>query len=105
MVIANPAPQTSKSLDVEGGIYFFIIMIITVAILAIIFDPKEVAAVVAPVGQSFASPAIAFVHGIYDFFISLLTGIVDKFLGGITSVGSSVSSGAGWLYSNTIGRV
>ena len=105
MVIANPAPKTSKSLDLEGGSYFFIIMIIVLAILAIVFDPRGVAAVVAPVGQSFVAPALAFVHGIYSFFMALFTGIVNKILGGITSVGSSISSGASSLYSNTIGRL
>ena len=105
MVLADPAPKTSVAADTEGGIYFSIIMIIAIAILAIVFEPKAVAAVVAPVGQSFASPALAFVHGIYNFFMALFTGIVNKILGGITSVGSSISSGASSLYSNTIGRL
>ena len=116
MVLANPAKKASASLGSEGGSIFFIFIIVVVALLGIIFDPKGVASVVAPVGQSFASPALAFVHGIYNFFMALFTGIVNKILGGITSVGSSISSvgssissGASSIgsdiYKNTIGRL
>ena len=116
MVLADPAKKASASLGSEGSIYFFIFIIVVVALLGIIFDPRGVASVVAPVGYSFEGIGVAFVHGIYNFFMALFTGIVNKILGGITSVGStissgassigsSVSSGAGWLYHNTIGRL
>ena len=109
MVLADPAKKASASLGTEGSIYFFISIIVIVAILAIVFDPKQVAAIVTPTGQSFFAPALAFIHGIYNFFMALFSGIVNKILGGITSVGSSISSGASSLgssiYKNTIGRL
>ena len=105
MVLSDPPKKASASLGSEGSIYFFISIIVVVALLGIIFDPKGVASVVAPVGYSFEGIGVAFVHGIYNFFMSLFSGIVHKILGGITSVGSSISSGASSLYSNTIGRL
>ncbi len=45
MVLADPAKKASASLGTEGSIYFFLFIIVTVAILAIVFDPKQVAAI------------------------------------------------------------
>ena len=102
MVLANPAKKASASLGTEGSIYFFLFIIVTVAILAIVFDPKQVAAIVTPTGQSFFAPALAFIHGIYDFIISFFTGIINKILGSVTSGASSIGSD---IYKNTIGRI
>ena len=102
MVLANPAKKASASLGTEGSIYFFLFIIVTVAILAIVFDPKQVAAIATPTGQSFFAPVLAFIHGIYDFIISFFTGILNKLLGGITSGASSIGSD---IYNNTIGRL
>ena len=102
MVLANPAKKASASLGTEGSIYFFISIIVIVAILAIVFDPKQVAAIVTPTGQSFFAPALAFIHGIYDFIISFFTGIINKILGSVTSGASSIGSD---IYKNTIGRI
>lgn len=102
MVLANPAKKASASLGTEGSIYFFLFIIVTVAILAIVFDPKQVAAIATPTGRAFFAPALAFIHGIYDFIISFFTGILNKLLGGITSGASSIGSD---IYNNTIGRL
>ena len=102
MVLANPAKKASASLGTEGSIYFFISIIVIVAILAIVFDPKQVAAIATPTGRAFFAPALAFIHGIYDFIISFFTGILNKLLGGITSGASSIGSD---IYNNTIGRL
>ena len=102
MVLADPAKKASASLGTEGSIYFFLFIIVIVAILAIVFDPKQVAAVVTPTGRSFFAPALAFIHGIYDFIISFFTGIINKILGSVTSGASSIGSD---IYKNTIGRI
>ena len=102
MVLADPAKKASASLGTEGSIYFFLFIIVTVAILAIVFDPKQVAAIATPTGQSFFAPVLAFIHGIYDLIISFFTGILNKLLGSITSGASSIGSS---IYNNTIGRM
>ena len=102
MVLADPAKKASASLGTEGSIYFFISIIVIVAILAIVFDPKQVAAIATPTGRSFFAPALAFIHGIYDFIISFFTGIINKILGSVTSGASSIGSA---IYKNTIGRL
>ena len=102
MVLADPAKKASASLGTEGSIYFFLFIIVIVAILAIVFDPKQVAAIASPTGRAFFAPALAFIHGIYDFIISFFTGILNKLLGGITSGASSIGSD---IYNNTIGRL
>ena len=102
MVLADPAKKASASLGTEGSIYFFLFIIVTVAILAIVFDPKQVAAIATPTGRAFFAPALAFIHGIYDFIISFFTGIINKILGSVTSGASSIGSD---IYKNTIGRI
>ena len=102
MVLADPAKKASASLGTEGSISFSLFIIVIVAILAIVFDPKQVAAIATPTGRSFFAPALAFIHGIYDFIISFFTGIINKILGSVTSGASSIGSD---IYKNTIGRI
>lgn len=98
MVLADPALKTSSALDAESGIYFFLFIIAFIAILALIFDPRGVAAVAAPVAGSLLSPFIAIVKGVYTFIVSFFTGLLNHLLGGVTGLGSSI-------YNNTIGRI
>ena len=94
--------EQTGSTDIDEVLLLAFLAFGIVFILAIVFDPKQVEAIVTPTGRSFFAPALAFIHGIYDFIISFFTGIINKILGSVTSGASSIGSD---IYKNTIGRI
>jgi hypothetical protein len=98
LVLANKAPKSSASLDEEGGLYFFLFIIVMVALLGIIFDPHQFEDLVGGTLGSIFSPFLAFANGIASFFTSLVSSLWNYVTGSISGVGNS-------LYKNTIGRL
>ncbi len=98
MVLANPAPKTSASLEEEGSLYFFLFIIAFIALLGMIFYPKQFAALVGQTIGSMFSPAVAVAEGIITFITNLVSAAWNHVTGAITGAGS-------YLYNNTIGRL
>jgi hypothetical protein len=98
LVLANPPPKSSASLEAEGSLYFFLFIIAFVAILGMIFDPRQFSALLGQTLGSVFSPFLAFAHGLVSFLVSIVTSVVHYVTGGLTSVGHSI-------YKNTIGRL
>lgn len=98
MVLADPAPKSSASLEAEGSLYFFLFIIAFVAILGMIFDPRQFSAILGQTLGSVFSPFVATAHGIVAFLEGIVMAIFHYITGGLSSIGSS-------LYNNTIGRI
>lgn len=98
MVLAEPAPKSSASLDAEGGFYFFMFLMALVAVIGIVFDPRQFMGLVGQTLGSVFSPFIALANGIVTFGQTLVSSIWSSFTKDVSSAGSS-------LYNNTIGRL
>ena len=98
MVLADPAPKTSASLEAEGSLYFFLFIIALVAILGMIFDPRQFAAIVGQTLGSVFSPVVAVAQGMITFITNLVSAAWNHITGAITGAGS-------YLYNNTIGKL
>lgn len=98
MVLANPAPKSSASLDEEGGFYFFLFIVAFIALLGMIFYPHQFAGLLGQTLGSMFAPFAAFGNGIISFFTSLVQSLWGYITGSISGVGNTV-------YKNTIGRL